>query len=151
MEAKRSLFLRLKCSESPRLASCVRLGRGNSYGHVSHGKRSEVFCLFSSSLSLFSSSLVDINNGDRLVLLARWWAEDGIGLPEQILDLCRMCENIPIVLCGNKVDVKNRQVKAKQVTFHGKKNLQLLNSVVGHLLHPVSCFPVVLFQWCGVS
>uniref|UniRef100_A0A0A8XV70 RAN3 n=1 Tax=Arundo donax TaxID=35708 RepID=A0A0A8XV70_ARUDO len=26
--------------------------------------------------------------------------------------------------CGNKVDVKNRQVKAKQVTFHRKKNLQ---------------------------
>eukprot|EP00963_Diacronema_lutheri_P008271 scaffold738_cov340-Pavlova_lutheri.AAC.36 len=39
-------------------------------------------------------------------------------------DLTRVCENIPIVLCGNKVDVKNRQVKAKQVTFHRKKNLQ---------------------------
>ncbi|CAL9182207.1 unnamed protein product [Musa hybrid cultivar] len=39
-------------------------------------------------------------------------------------DLCRVCENVPIVLCGNKVDVKNRQVKAKQVTFHRKKNLQ---------------------------
>lgn len=36
----------------------------------------------------------------------------------------RVCENIPIVLCGNKVDVKNRQVKAKMVTFHRKKNLQ---------------------------
>jgi GTPase SAR1 family protein len=36
----------------------------------------------------------------------------------------RVCGNIPIVLCGNKVDVKNRQVKAKQVTFHRKKNLQ---------------------------
>jgi len=30
-------------------------------------------------------------------------------------DLCRVCEAIPIVLCGNKVDVKNRQVKPKQV------------------------------------
>ncbi|RZC72918.1 hypothetical protein C5167_048398 [Papaver somniferum] len=39
-------------------------------------------------------------------------------------DLCRVCENIPVVLCGNKVDVKNRQVKAKQVTFHRKKNTQ---------------------------
>lgn len=38
--------------------------------------------------------------------------------------ICRVCENIPIVLCGNKVDVKNRQVKPKQVTFHRKKNLQ---------------------------
>lgn len=37
---------------------------------------------------------------------------------------CSVCENIPIVLCGNKVDVKNRQVKPKQVTFHRKKNLQ---------------------------
>ena len=35
-----------------------------------------------------------------------------------------MCENIPVVLCGNKVDVKNRQVKAKTVTYHRKKNLQ---------------------------
>jgi Ras family len=35
-----------------------------------------------------------------------------------------VCEGIPIVLCGNKVDVKNRQVKPKQVTFHRKKNLQ---------------------------
>ncbi|KAK3439316.1 hypothetical protein EUGRSUZ_C04170 [Eucalyptus grandis] len=39
-------------------------------------------------------------------------------------ELCRVRENIPIVLCGNKVDAKNRQVKAKQVTFHREKNLQ---------------------------
>ncbi|XP_026416027.1 uncharacterized protein LOC113311400 [Papaver somniferum] len=39
-------------------------------------------------------------------------------------DLSRVCENIPIILCGNKVDVRNRQVKAKKVTFHRKKNLQ---------------------------
>ena len=39
-------------------------------------------------------------------------------------DLTRVCENIPVVLVGNKVDVKNRQVKPKQVTFHRKKNLQ---------------------------
>ncbi|KAI3687737.1 hypothetical protein L1987_81439 [Smallanthus sonchifolius] len=40
------------------------------------------------------------------------------------IDLFVARYNIPIVLCGNKVDVKNRQVKAKQVTFHRKKNLQ---------------------------
>jgi len=28
------------------------------------------------------------------------------------------------VLCGNKVDVKERKVKAKTITFHRKKNLQ---------------------------
>jgi len=39
-------------------------------------------------------------------------------------DLVRVCENIPIVLCGNKVDIKDRKVKAKAITFHRKKNLQ---------------------------
>lgn len=39
-------------------------------------------------------------------------------------DLVRVCENIPIVLVGNKVDVKERKVKAKSITFHRKKNLQ---------------------------
>ena len=38
--------------------------------------------------------------------------------------MVRVCENIPIVLCGNKVDVKDRKVKAKTITFHRKKNLQ---------------------------
>jgi len=39
-------------------------------------------------------------------------------------DLIRVCESIPICLCGNKVDIKDRKVKAKQITFHRKKNLQ---------------------------
>lgn len=39
-------------------------------------------------------------------------------------DLVRVCEGIPIVLTGNKVDVKERKVKAKTITFHRKKNLQ---------------------------
>merc|ERR1711953_1179099 len=33
-------------------------------------------------------------------------------------------ENIPIVLTGNKVDIKDRKVKAKSIVFHRKKNLQ---------------------------
>nr|CAD1834184.1 unnamed protein product [Ananas comosus var. bracteatus] len=36
-------------------------------------------------------------------------------------DLCRVCENIPIVLCGNKVDVKNSKVKAKQLPSTGRR------------------------------
>merc|ERR1711972_1049745 len=55
-----------------------------------------------------------------LFLLAQY---GGVKNPDE-RDGDRVCENIPIVLCGNKVDVKNRQVKAKQVTFHRKKNLQ---------------------------
>ena len=38
-------------------------------------------------------------------------------------DLTRMCENIPIVIGGNKFDLE-RKVTAKQITFHRKKNLQ---------------------------
>ena len=45
-------------------------------------------------------------------------------VPNWHRDLVRVCEGIPIVLCGNKVDVKDRKVKAKQIIFHRKKNLQ---------------------------
>ena len=45
-------------------------------------------------------------------------------VPKWYKDLVRVCENIPIVLVGNKVDVKDRKVKAKMITFHRKKNLQ---------------------------
>ncbi|KAI6222487.1 GTP-binding nuclear protein Ran [Aphelenchoides fujianensis] len=45
-------------------------------------------------------------------------------VPNWHRDLVRVCENIPMVLVGNKVDVKDRKVKAKSITFHRKKNLQ---------------------------
>jgi len=45
-------------------------------------------------------------------------------VPNWHRDLVRVCENIPIVLTGNKVDIKERKVKAKQINFHRKKNLQ---------------------------
>lgn len=45
-------------------------------------------------------------------------------VPNWHRDLVRVCENVPIVLCGNKVDIKERKVKAKAITFHRKKNLQ---------------------------
>lgn len=39
-------------------------------------------------------------------------------------DVVRVCQNIPMVLCGNKVDVQNRKVKANSITFSRRKNLQ---------------------------
>eukprot|EP00994_Dinema_validum_P001980 NODE_1418_length_964_cov_172.993443_g911_i3.p1 GENE.NODE_1418_length_964_cov_172.993443_g911_i3~~NODE_1418_length_964_cov_172.993443_g911_i3.p1 ORF type:complete len:218 (-),score=60.25 NODE_1418_length_964_cov_172.993443_g911_i3:266-919(-) len=45
-------------------------------------------------------------------------------VPNWHRDIVRVCDNIPIVLVGNKVDVMERMVKAKQITFHRKKNLQ---------------------------
>eukprot|EP00608_Synchroma_pusillum_P008897 CAMPEP_0198419152 /NCGR_PEP_ID=MMETSP1452-20131203/8_1 /TAXON_ID=1181717 /ORGANISM="Synchroma pusillum, Strain CCMP3072" /LENGTH=213 /DNA_ID=CAMNT_0044139275 /DNA_START=34 /DNA_END=675 /DNA_ORIENTATION=- len=45
-------------------------------------------------------------------------------VPSWHRDLVRVCDNIPIVLCGNKVEIKDRRVKARQIVFHRKKNLQ---------------------------
>jgi len=45
-------------------------------------------------------------------------------VPKLHTDLVRVCDAIPIVLTGNKVDIKDRKVKPKQITFHRKKNLQ---------------------------
>ncbi|KAK4448993.1 P-loop containing nucleoside triphosphate hydrolase protein [Podospora aff. communis PSN243] len=45
-------------------------------------------------------------------------------LPRWHSELTRVCEDIPIVLCGNKADLNNRKVKAKNMIFHRKKELQ---------------------------
>jgi GTP-binding nuclear protein Ran len=45
-------------------------------------------------------------------------------VPNWHRDLVRVCEGIPIVLCGNKVDIKERKVKPKAIDFHRKKSLQ---------------------------
>ena len=39
-------------------------------------------------------------------------------------ELTRVCENIPIVLVGNKVDVADRKVKARQILFPRKHGIQ---------------------------
>lgn len=44
-------------------------------------------------------------------------------VPNWHRDLERVCDNIPIVLVGNKVDMKERKVRAKNITFHRKKNM----------------------------
>ena len=45
-------------------------------------------------------------------------------VPHWHRDLVRVCESIPIVLCGNKIDCKDRKVKPKDIRFHRTKNLQ---------------------------
>lgn len=54
-------------------------------------------------------------------------------VPNWHRDLVRVCENIPIVLCGNKVDIKDRKVKAKSIVFHRKKNLQVKKNYLNFL------------------
>jgi GTP-binding nuclear protein Ran len=38
-------------------------------------------------------------------------------------DIVRVCGNIPIVMIGNKIDVKDRKIQTKHITFHRKKNI----------------------------
>ena len=45
-------------------------------------------------------------------------------VPHWHKDLTRVCESIPIVLCGNKIDCRDRKVKPRDIQFHRKKNLQ---------------------------
>jgi hypothetical protein len=38
-------------------------------------------------------------------------------------DVTRVCENIPIVLVGNKIDCVDRKVKPRHITLYQKKNI----------------------------
>ena len=42
-------------------------------------------------------------------------------VPNWHRDLTRHCGNIPIVLCGNKVEIRDRKIKAKQIAFSRKR------------------------------
>ena len=46
-------------------------------------------------------------------------------VPNWHRDLVRVCESIPMVLCGNKVDIKDREVEANTIVFHRKENLHV--------------------------
>jgi len=39
-------------------------------------------------------------------------------LPNWYDNIKRICEDIPIVLCGNKVDIKERKVQPAKIIFH---------------------------------
>jgi GTP-binding nuclear protein Ran len=45
-------------------------------------------------------------------------------VPKWYKDLTRICENVPMVLVGNKVDAKDRKIKGSHINFHRKRNLQ---------------------------
>lgn len=46
-------------------------------------------------------------------------------VPHWYRDLNRICGHIPIVLCGNKIDVKNCRIKPRTSDFYSKKNMQV--------------------------
>lgn len=46
-------------------------------------------------------------------------------IPNWHRDVMRVCKNIPVVIAGNKMESKDRKVKAHQIVFPQKKNLPL--------------------------
>ena len=44
-------------------------------------------------------------------------------IPLWYADLKRICGDIPIIICGNKIDSKDRKIRRNQITFAKKKNL----------------------------
>jgi len=50
-------------------------------------------------------------------------------VPNWHRDLVLECENIPIVLCGNKVDIKDRKVKAEALCFTERRISSFMTSV----------------------
>ena len=57
--------------------------------------------------------MFDVYNRITYKNVAKWYQQ-----------LTRVCEGIPIVLVGNKVDVPDRKVKARQILFPRKHGLQ---------------------------
>lgn len=44
-------------------------------------------------------------------------------VPNWHRDVLRVCPDIPVVLCANKIDVKERKVKSKGITYHTKHKM----------------------------
>lgn len=44
-------------------------------------------------------------------------------VPNWHRDVLRVCPDIPVVLCANKTDVKERKVKSKGITYHTKEKM----------------------------
>jgi len=45
-------------------------------------------------------------------------------VPKWVDDIQRTCPGVPVVLVGNKVDVAEREMKAHQITYHRRRNIQ---------------------------
>ncbi|KAL9656717.1 hypothetical protein ABK040_002984 [Willaertia magna] len=66
-------------------------------------------------------------------------------VPSWYKDITKICgENIPIVMCGNKIDVgeENRKVKTMNVTFHKKKNIEYFEMSVKN---QVNCINPIIY------
>eukprot|EP01130_Rhizamoeba_saxonica_P004771 TRINITY_DN193_c0_g1_i1.p1 TRINITY_DN193_c0_g1~~TRINITY_DN193_c0_g1_i1.p1 ORF type:complete len:206 (+),score=46.90 TRINITY_DN193_c0_g1_i1:162-779(+) len=64
-------------------------------------------------------------------------------------DIERVCGSIPAVLVGNKVDIRDRKVKPRQIVFHRRKNIQYYDISVKSNYNYVKPFLYLLRRLSG--
>lgn len=68
-------------------------------------------------------------------------------IPKWYRDITRVAASAPVVLVATKVDVQNRQVQPKQVTFHRKRDLQyyeISSKTMYNAMKPIEYLAAVL-------
>jgi GTP-binding nuclear protein Ran len=89
----------------------VRLNIWDTAGQEKFGGLRDGYYVFSDGAIL----MFDVTNSQSYKHVEKWYND---------VTQVKGCEYIPIVLCGNKVDVRDRQVKPKQIQFHREKGLK---------------------------
>jgi len=73
-------------------------------------------------------------------------------IPIWYRDITRVCGNIPVVLCGNKVDDEaHRKVRAKSIAYPKKKDIQYYNMSVKANYQVYDPLLYLLRQLCGAE
>jgi len=73
-------------------------------------------------------------------------------IPNWYRDITRVCGNIPVVLCGNKVDDEaHRKVRAKSIAYPKKKDIQYYNMSVKANYQVYDPLLYLLRQLCGAE
>jgi len=61
-------------------------------------------------------------------------------VPNWYRDVQRVCGNIPLALVGSNIEVKDRQIKANQITFHKKKKIPYYDAPRSNFEEPFLLF-----------
>ncbi|TKC33654.1 hypothetical protein EI555_002413, partial [Monodon monoceros] len=67
-------------------------------------------------------------------------------VPNWHRDLVQVCENNLIMLCGNKVDIKDKKVKAKSIIFHKRRLFSTMTVLLRLIAMPVLAPPEVVMD-----
>jgi GTP-binding nuclear protein Ran len=87
----------------------IRLNIWDTAGQEKHGELRECYYVESYCAII----MFDLTNRESYRNVPKWYQ-----------DFAKVSPKAPVVLVGNKADIKDRKVKANQITFHRKRNIQ---------------------------